>query len=132
MRAGSRTVLAILTVGLLAQQSSRFVLAAQNAGPVVKSYGPPNTSCGSVTAAVTAAASAGTDTYDTAIYFRWMHGFVSGAGAFAARQNIELRFTDHAGINAWLRKYCADHPLDDIHTAGIHLVDELSVRPLQR
>ncbi|PYR75463.1 MAG: hypothetical protein DMF87_20605 [Acidobacteria bacterium] len=49
----------------------------------------------------------------------WLAGFVSGVGYVNDRR---LNKTDINGMKAYVDRYCADHPLDDIAKAAQTLV----------
>jgi hypothetical protein len=55
----------------------------------------------------------------------WIWGFVSGANAYGRRPLADV---PAGALDAWVDKYCADHPLDRIDDAGIALVEELAAR----
>jgi hypothetical protein len=55
----------------------------------------------------------------------WLWGFYSGASIYGRRP---LAIVQPAAIDAWVDKYCADHPLEDIDRAAVVLVDELAAR----
>jgi hypothetical protein len=38
----------------------------------------------------------------------------------------DLRETDNDAVDAWVDKYCHEHPLNEIREAATSLVDELS------
>ena len=107
------TVLAILALGLTSQQSSR---AAQVADKPSHWYGPVTQSCGAWLAS---------SAREKEILQWWMLGFVSGAGF---RRETELMGTDSKGIEAWVDKYCGDHPLIPITKAAVDLVVELGLK----
>jgi len=87
---------------------------------VFTSYGPTQISCGSYTAA----SGNQRNTYDW-----WVLGFVSGANFERLSTNKpDLASTDSRGLEGWVTKYCADHPLDDVVTAAVVLVRELTAR----
>lgn len=79
-------------------------------------YGPTSTSCGGFTQQLPR---------DQAVIQWWLYGYVSGVGRAAS---FDLEHTQTVAIDAWLSKYCAEHPLDTIEMAGDVLVDELKVR----
>lgn len=84
-------------------------------------YGPTRMSCGSYLAA----AAPERDTLDW-----WVLGFVTGIN-FERRLSNErpdLASTDSRGIEAWVAKYCAEHPLDELVIASVALVKELTNR----
>lgn len=58
-------------------------------------------------------------------YDWWAMGFISGAGYAAT---AKLAATDADGLEAWMTKYCVDHPLDPIVKAATTLVNELKAR----
>src|SRR3990167_5530946 len=59
----------------------------------------------------------------------WVLWYVSGASVtLAAIANIPLAETDSAGIEGWITKYCADHPLDSLQVAAANLIVELRTR----
>lgn len=64
-------------------------------------------------------------------YDWWLLGFVSGAG-YGLKNNGQLARTDSAGLEGWVEKYCADHPLDPLPKAAVSLVEELKARAAQR
>lgn len=79
-------------------------------------YGPTTQSCGTFSAR---------DQDSRRTFEWWVLGFVSGAG----RESEEpFEKTDSAALEAWIAKYCVDHPLDPFTTAAIKLVDELKAR----
>lgn len=55
----------------------------------------------------------------------WLLGFVSGSGRELARKGIALSHSDPAGIEAWVTKYCTDHPLENFTQAAVEIVNEL-------
>jgi hypothetical protein len=121
MKMISRTIVAILALGLLAQCSGHAATVQQLRIPA---YGPFATSCGTWTAARTAAT--------RVEYVLWVEGFLTGAGTVLARQKIPVATTDSNGIEAWLTTYCAGHPIDSIDVAAETLVLELAERAKQR
>jgi len=111
-----RVVMVILVASLL-QQGGRAI-AQKSTGRV---YGPALSSCGSYT--ITPPLS---DTSIRASYLLWVEGYVSGASTvLSSRESIELADTDPAGIEAWITKYCTDHPLSSLQLAATTLVLEL-------
>jgi len=62
---------------------------------------------------------------DSAFSRTWLWGFVSGASAYGRRPLADVTI---GAIDAWTDKYCADHPLDRLSTAGLKLVEELAAR----
>lgn len=54
------------------------------------------------------------------VYNQWIDGFISGVN-YESNDAIPA---DHAGIEAWVAKYCADHPLDSLAAAALQLVRE--------
>jgi hypothetical protein len=69
---------------------------------------------------------------DTARYFNeattyaWTYGFV--VGAFYASEERLARI-DAPSVNAWMDKYCSEHPRARIADAAARLIDELTRRP---
>jgi hypothetical protein len=55
-------------------------------------------------------------------YSAWVLGFVSGFGHAAV---TDLRETDADAIDAWMNKFCREHPLETISHASQALVSEL-------
>jgi hypothetical protein len=54
---------------------------------------------------------------------QWVLGWLSAAGYYDVRG--DLRETDSDAVDAWLDKYCREHPLNTIKAAAASLVDEL-------
>lgn len=54
------------------------------------------------------------------VYNQWIDGFVTGVN-YESNDSVPA---DHAGIEAWVAKYCAEHPLDSLAAAAIQLVRE--------
>jgi hypothetical protein len=54
----------------------------------------------------------------------WVLGWLSAAGYYDARG--ALRDTDANAVDAWVDKYCREHPLNDIQDAAVSLGDQLS------
>ena len=61
---------------------------------------------------------------DRSFNLSWVLGFVSGVGWSGGRT---LKETDVAGIEAFIDKHCAAHPVDNIASAAAALVRELTV-----
>jgi len=55
----------------------------------------------------------------------WMWGFVSGASTYGRRP---LGRVQAQAVDAWVDKYCWDHPLVALDEAGRVLVEELAAR----
>ena len=111
-------VVAILAVGLFAQPKGR---AAQVAEGQFMAYGPTSQSCGAWTMA--------SANDEKQLYLWWTLGFVSGVDF---QRSVHLSTTDSKGIEAWMDKYCAEHPLAPLVRASIDLVTELGAKPGQR
>jgi hypothetical protein len=118
-----KTAIVCLSVIGLLVQVPRNAVSAQNAIRGSMAYGPFNgdtaVSCGLFT---------GADRERKQVYEWWAYGFVSGVGFAYSRQNISLAPTDTGGIDGWITKYCADHPLDTLIKATFVLADELRTR----
>ena len=58
------------------------------------------------------------------LHIQWVLGWVSAAGLY----NVQgpLRETQDYEVDAWVEKYCQEHPLNKIDEAAARLVDELS------
>ena len=54
----------------------------------------------------------------------WIGGFVSGFGYSGA---AEIKETDAAAMRAFVDKWCAENPLQDLNDAAAALVDALIV-----
>ncbi len=69
---------------------------------------------------------------DTARYlieatkYAWTYGFVVGA-SYASEERLAR--IDAASVNAWMDKYCSEHPRARIADAAARLIDELTTRP---
>ena len=60
----------------------------------------------------------------------WVLGFLTAASQYnvtGSSKNIAHGLTG-GGVDHWVDNYCAAHPLDDIDTAAVALVQELSRR----
>jgi hypothetical protein len=112
-----RATFALLLVLLIIQETNSG--AAQPTTGMV--YGPAGSSCG--------AYSASPPLPETSIrvhYLIWVEGYISGAATvLSSRESIELANTDPAGIEAWMNKYCSNHPIDSLQLAATNLVLEL-------
>jgi hypothetical protein len=53
----------------------------------------------------------------------WMWGFVSGAGAYGRRPLASMQAP---AVDAWVDKYCWDHPLVGLDEAGKALIEDLA------
>jgi len=117
-----------IRIALTAAATLAMVISAEAqtqapAGRGVMVYWPATAyTCGSWSSAL----SKGRESDEAQLYTMWMYGFVSGQSLWASRDKITLAATDTAGIDAWITKYCADHPLDTIAAAGLQLVDVLT------
>ena len=87
--------------------------AAQVSPDAFMVYGPTDKSCGAWTA------SSGSER--EALTW-WTLGFVSGADF---QRTKHLAQTDSKGIEGWVDKYCAEHPLATFLKAMVDLVAEL-------
>jgi hypothetical protein len=102
-----------LLIGVACLLLGRTLGIAQNTFGV---YGVGNVSCGEW---VSVASQTNRIKYLT--FVTWVHGYVTGVGSM----KISLKRTDSAGIEAWMDKYCAAHPLESVSGAARFLVDEL-------
>jgi hypothetical protein len=57
----------------------------------------------------------------------WMLGYRSGANIFGSGPDV-LQGMDGRAIAAWIDNYCAQHPLDQLSSAGPPLLNELVQR----
>jgi hypothetical protein len=106
-----RHIMAILVLGLLAQQGSH----GAQAHPFM-AYGVVTQSCG------TWVASSGND---RELLVWWAMGFISGADF---TRTLPLARTDNKAIEVWIGKFCGEHPLDPLVKAATSLVAELGAR----
>lgn len=58
----------------------------------------------------------------------WVLGFVTGANFYGSSDGKTGADTNSTGMLAWVDRYCADNPLDDIVEASVKLVTELKKR----
>ena len=100
---------------LVATLASLLSLATVEGQHSWTNYGPTDVSCGTWTT--------NADRRPTLKW--WVSGFVSGASRELALRDISLTETDPKGLEGWITKYCADHPLDGLVKATVLLVDEL-------
>jgi hypothetical protein len=63
---------------------------------------------------------------DIAEQAEWVDGFISAFNFYQATVEDVIQRTDIDGVYAWIDNYCAAHPLDQISTATIELIEELS------
>lgn len=107
--------LALTSCGVLSSDAT-----AQQRGALWTSFGPTRLSC----ASFLAAAPEQRNTYDW-----WVLGFVSGANYGRIYSTLpDLASSDSLGLEAWVAKYCTEHPLDAVVAAAVALVKELSLR----
>jgi hypothetical protein len=68
---------------------------------------------------------------DLGLANQWVMGFVAGASHRTPgnRTGVDI---DAAAAQAWLEKYCREHPADDLTNAAVNLVKELEVRKFGR
>jgi hypothetical protein len=122
MMRGLVTVLAV--GGLLAQQGTQSPYIVYGPAGAAGAY-----SCGVWTQA-NLTKPLTTDSADALSW--WVLGYVSGAGmVLGTRDKVALARTDSAGIDAWVTKYCAAHPLEDLPTAANTLVWELLAKAVK-
>jgi hypothetical protein len=69
---------------------------------------------------------------DTMIQLEWVRGFISAFNIYKSETGNVTAGTDMDGVYAWIDNYCAAHPLDNVVTAALALVQELSQRQSQR
>ena len=92
---------------------------AENRFPIV--IGPGASSCGTWTSTI------GIPTHLQ--YQGWVLGYVSAYNAYALNIDTDVsRATDARGILGWIDGYCVAHPLNQISTAAIMLVEDLQRR----
>lgn len=58
----------------------------------------------------------------------WVLGFVTGANFYGSGDGKTGADTNSTGMLAWVDRYCAENPLDDIVEASVKLVIELKKR----
>jgi hypothetical protein len=58
--------------------------------------------------------------------YAWTYGFVVGA-SYASEERLAR--IDAPSVNAWMDKYCSEHPRARVADAAARLVDELTRRP---
>jgi len=80
-----------------------------------KAFGPTNSSCAKYVNEVT------TDEQAKQIYSWWVMGFMTGINYVKLRSPA----TDIEAHDAWLLKYCQEHPLDTFIYAAIKLNEEI-------
>ncbi len=103
---------------LMVVSCAGWLRAAQNTPYTI--YGPVTDSCGTWTAEIQRS------TVNATVLRWWMLGYISGASAaLATVADIALAETDTDGIHGWITKYCTEHPLDSLQTAGAMLLVEL-------
>ena len=61
----------------------------------------------------------------------WVNGFITAFDYYASESGGVGNSSDLNGILVWIDNYCATQPLDNITTATIALVSELSKRTSQ-
>jgi hypothetical protein len=86
-------------------------------------YGPFRSLCGGWTAQRKDPSTGGQ--LGAASLLIWVEGFISGSAWTQQALNIQLKDTDPDAIAAWMDKYCADHPLDELVQGAASLVIEL-------
>ena len=59
---------------------------------------------------------------------QWLLGFVSAYNFYESAKGDETNGPDNQGLISWVDNYCAQHPLEQISTAAIELVTELTNR----
>ena len=91
-------------IGAAALVACLFGVAANAQKGLYRVYGTGNRSCGSWTKS---------EGVFRSVHHEWALGFLSGAG-YAGES---LRDTDSDGIQAWLTRYCEEHPVTDIDDA---------------
>jgi hypothetical protein len=110
-----KTTVVLMVLASVCSQSSHSVSAQAPQGTFM-AYGPTQQSCGVWTT---------NSGLVRDMLLAWTDGFVSGADF----QRVDhLTQTDNKGIEAWMTKYCAEHPLDGIVKAAIQLVTELGAK----
>jgi hypothetical protein len=110
----------IVVLSVLGQQSD---ISARQAPPI-KFYGLTSETCGTWTAEAPRRTSV-----KAQVQTWWVLGYVSGASTIlATERNITVASTDSNGIEAWITKYCSEHPLVTIVAAAMTLVGELRAR----
>ena len=55
----------------------------------------------------------------------WIWGLMTGASVYGRRPLADVPV---GAAEAWMDKYCADHPLDRLDQAGLQLIEELAAR----
>ena len=68
---------------------------------------------------------------DVATEAAWVNGFISAFNFYQGGADV-AQSTDVDGYLAWIDNYCAAHPLDQISSAVIKLIEELSQRKVQQ
>lgn len=62
-------------------------------------------------------------------YGGWVLGFISAFNVLALSTNGDVgKTTDAEGMLGWIDRYCTAHPLDQIETATMRLIEELQRR----
>jgi hypothetical protein len=56
----------------------------------------------------------------------WVLGFLTASENFTVSLGVHLRHTDGPAVEAWVDKYCREHPLNNIADASVGLVTELA------
>jgi hypothetical protein len=61
---------------------------------------------------------------------QWLLGYISAYNRFALTldKDVAKGTIDGQGLIAWVDKYCADHPLDQIEPVSNRLIDDLRQR----
>lgn len=102
--------------------------AAQSLGVI---RGTGNDSCGSYLAAASGNAIAKSRTLEVRgdtffdksyAYSEWIQGYLSGLSVVI--DTTKANRTDYPGIDAWMRKWCAAHPAENIFKAISEFVNE--------
>jgi len=107
-----RSLLIVLLVGLSISASAQAPRKQ-----IFDSYGPSRISCATWVSQI--------GIERTALRW-WVLGFVTGTSReMSLHYDAMLTSSDAEGLEGWVTKYCVDHPLDDIVTAAMRLVDEL-------
>lgn len=98
-------IILVLQLTSVANAESRFASV----------FGMTDLSCGKYIQDVT------TNPETSKVYDWWIAGFVTGTNLVKKR----VTSTDNAAHEAWLKKYCQDHPLDPFMKAAAELNEAL-------
>jgi hypothetical protein len=61
-------------------------------------------------------------------YEGWVLGFISAYDMYVSTTGHVNAGTDARGLLGWIDNYCSAHPLEQINTAAVRLIDELRRR----